>query len=352
MKSFFYGIVFVWTISVSVNLFAVDTSGLGSAGQAAMGASAGVSAGDAAAGGVDCSCLSKNPPVPCPKGVAGKCALVGSNIADMLQSLAMMASSGATKGAVDGSAGDFDPNAFKPKDWSSVNSKFDCSGSLAETYVCQKDGDKKIKADLAKLNDLKNSPVLGEVDPKEIDSQIKTADEMLGQFMDGDYGSVLSGKGGGGNPSSPGSATLASINGHFTDPSANASQFGKGSSGDYNGIAGITASRGTGKVGPVGASLGNVEWNGSLDMVDSQSGKSLTLWERATRRYMGTPDGKRGFSMARIEFLRSQSPSLSASDNGAAPKVAKADDDEEEDESEDSDSTLQVQMSASQFLGH
>ncbi|MEO6460028.1 MAG: hypothetical protein ABIO95_06235, partial [Bdellovibrionota bacterium] len=63
-------------------------------------------------------------------------------------------------------------------------------------------------------------------------------------------------------------------------------------------------SGGAGGVGPTGAYLDATLWNGQLDAIDPNTGKSLTLWQRATRRYMGTPDGQRGYTLARIESLR------------------------------------------------
>ncbi len=54
----------------------------------------------------------------------------------------------------------------------------------------------------------------------------------------------------------------------------------------------------------IDGSLVDVEWNGMLDMLDRNTGKSLTIWQRATRRYQGGPKGKRALMMARFEHIR------------------------------------------------
>jgi hypothetical protein len=54
----------------------------------------------------------------------------------------------------------------------------------------------------------------------------------------------------------------------------------------------------------IDGSLVDTDWNGLLDMIDSNSGKSLTLWQRATRRYQGGPKGRRALTMARMEHIR------------------------------------------------
>ncbi len=45
---------------------------------------------------------------------------------------------------------------------------------------------------------------------------------------------------------------------------------------------------------------------GSLQMFDDQSGRPLTLWQRATRKYQGAPEGKRAYILAKMEFIRAQ----------------------------------------------
>jgi hypothetical protein len=146
-----------------------------------------------------------------------------------------------------------------------------------------------------------------------------------------------------------GRAGLANSGGFFSG-AGDSSGFGNGAHANYRGMAGLTAAgggggreRGNDKVGPVDAKLNPVEWNGGLDMVDSETGKSLTIWERATRRYMGTPEGKRGFTMARIEHLRKQSnPKLAkASGTPEGEKVAK----------KESKPIRPVQISTSQIIG-
>ncbi len=69
-----------------------------------------------------------------------------------------------------------------------------------------------------------------------------------------------------------------------------------GGDGDF-----LSKAKGIGPVDTTG--LGKVLWNGKLDMVDDETGKSLTLWQRATRRHQGDK-GTRAFILARMEYLR------------------------------------------------
>ena len=78
-----------------------------------------------------------------------------------------------------------------------------------------------------------------------------------------------------------------------------------GSGGD--GWGGFSFAASGGKVGPSDRSaLGNARAFGSLELVDEESGKSLTLWQRATRKYQGEDGGKRAYILAKMEFIRSQ----------------------------------------------
>ncbi len=59
------------------------------------------------------------------------------------------------------------------------------------------------------------------------------------------------------------------------------------------------------KAGPADRSgLGKARLNGGLDMLDDETGKSLTIWQRATRRYQGDSRGSRALFMAKMEYMR------------------------------------------------
>lgn len=92
---------------------------------------------------------------------------------------------------------------------------------------------------------------------------------------------------------------------------------GSGSKGGYSEDAVDGASGGGGGSGGVGSTvgpkdrsgLGKTVWNGLLDMLDDATGKSLTLWQRATRRYQGER-GQRALLMARMEMIRNRGRKL------------------------------------------
>jgi hypothetical protein len=98
--------------------------------------------------------------------------------------------------------------------------------------------------------------------------------------------------------------------------------------GDADGGLGKAGKNKNGKgklAGPSDSVLGNVTWNGSLDMIDAESGKSLTLWQRATRRYQGDKDGTRAFTMARVEYIRSKAlKRMAAQEKSKSVPVASA----------------------------
>jgi len=63
---------------------------------------------------------------------------------------------------------------------------------------------------------------------------------------------------------------------------------------------------GGGRVGPANTEgLGNAIPLNGLTMIDEATGKELTLWQRATRRYQGE-QGSRALRLARVEFTRQE----------------------------------------------
>jgi|GEM_PF-3595519 len=289
------------------------------------------------------------------------CVALPLSIAAIIAGLAMMSSGSDTAAAVEGEAGaDFEtpeaPAGFDPSDWSQVNSKL-CNEETKNTVLCDPDGKEKLKQDLALVDDLNNKGLIVVDDPAKLLNDIDKAKRAFDNFDKGDYGAIASDANGAApidsDEAGRGRANLADT-GAYSSGADDYSEFGTGASANYKGKLGLVSSGGDGsgggKVGPKGAKLGDVEWNGSLDMIDAKTGKSLTLWERATRRYMGTPDGKRGFTMARIEFLRKQSSPKLASEKAAEKKAQKG---KSVAKNEKPKSPIQpVQMSASQLLGH
>jgi hypothetical protein len=70
--------------------------------------------------------------------------------------------------------------------------------------------------------------------------------------------------------------------------------------------SGSASGSGAGRVGPASTvGLGNAIPLNGLTMVDELTGKELTLWQRATRRYQGE-QGSRALRLARVEFTRQE----------------------------------------------
>jgi hypothetical protein len=76
---------------------------------------------------------------------------------------------------------------------------------------------------------------------------------------------------------------------------------------DQDALSGSVLRKGkTNTIGHTNATgLGNVQLNNLLDMSDSETGRSLTIWERATRRYYGKNNDRLLF-LARLEFIRQE----------------------------------------------
>lgn len=154
-------------------------------------------------------------------------------------------------------------------------------------------------SDLDNLNKLESDYKLGKVDlgevPEDFFSNMRKAANYVALNEDditaGLGASAGSGGSGGGAGDNKGGATNAA--GSFSISGAGNSLGGIGTLGPQN------------KEG-----LGAVLFNGSLIAVDDSTGKELTLWQRATRRYLGIQTGvqgtPRGNTLARMEYLRSQ----------------------------------------------
>jgi hypothetical protein len=110
----------------------------------------------------------------------------------------------------------------------------------------------------------------------------------------------------------------------FGNPDSAFGSLGAGKAGDINGgrAGGKTGSGGAGassglgmddgfgskvKAGPDNRKgLGKASIKNGLTMIDDETGQELTIWERATRRYQGGPEGRRALSLARMEWMRQE----------------------------------------------
>jgi len=295
---------------------------------------AGISAADAAASGVDCSCLAMG--TPCPSGAAGHCAKMASNIASMIKGIMQAMSGGKTKGAVqetDTGLADINTsapgNTKAPKVARILSETFadQCSKPNPPKYLCTPRGFEDALNDMDKYKQLVDNGVVT-ASPDELE-EFTSAQSGLSALANGDFGAVLSADGT--NFSDYSSASAGRSSGGSgntgTGGSVNWSATGRSSFGS-------AGPGGNALVGPVGAKVDMTQWNGMLDAIDPKTGKSLTMWERATRRYMGTPDGQRGFTLARIESLRKQSIQKLSSDaedlkNKDKKQVAHSEEEEE-----------------------
>jgi hypothetical protein len=334
----------VLTSSMAKNSYAQDKAILGTAmsGVGTMGLMIGLASMDAGSSIGDCFCLASTPPKTCPKTPVGVCATLALSIASILAGIAMQASSQKTADSVRGAE-----QALDLSNWSNVMHEF-CNEQTKNTYVCDPNGIETMKKDLAMVDTMNKNGLLSTGDSAKITGDIERAQRMISNMESGNYNAVLAE--GGGTPLDEDSAGRGRAGlvrgGGFPSGADDSSKFGNGASANYSGMIGLTAISGdgaVGKVGPINAKLGKVEWNGGLDMVDSETGKSLTLWERATRRYMGSPDGKRGFTLARIEFVRKQSIPKAAE----APKIPEG----EKVAKKEYEPMEPVQISTSQIIG-
>jgi hypothetical protein len=291
---------------------AMDTKALGTIFAVGGGATIAAAAMDLGPMSADCVCVSS-----CPASYFQKCWYIPLAAAAIVGGIIMMMSGNDTANSVDGKANEFDPEDPEAPDtppttlaqWPPAG--LDCSGELANTVACQADGPDQIRE---LLNTVENKYNNGEFTGTDFNpNDLERAKRMLNNYENGNFDAVMADAGGalsdGYGMGSSGDASLADgVSGGFGSNAEDGSLFGAGASADYSGTAGNTASGiSGGRVGPTTANLDNMQWNGLLDMKDPKTGRSLTIWERATRRYMGTPDGQRGFTMARLEHLRKRS---------------------------------------------
>lgn len=243
---------------------------------------------------------------------------MGSNIASIAQALMQAMSAGGSKGAVQGSEGyNYDPDDYKfdwdPSDPSvppilggnNPDDGWGCNGPNPPAYICDSNGLDDLDDDLSKIP-FENAGMT----PQQI-QEVNAAKKSIGALKAGDMAGALSALGQDISALAKNGGSLSgSGDSHLGPPGTRGFASAAGLNANYSGVAGgaVGMTAGGGKaarrVGNIDIYLDETEWNGELDAINSLSGKSLTLWERATRRYMGTPEGKRGFTLANIESIR------------------------------------------------
>jgi hypothetical protein len=181
-----------------------------------------------------------------------------------------------------------------------------CSGpNAASNPLCSSNKPQALRDFANKIKDDINSGTLPLPENMTLDDFNSKFDQELGNF-DTAVGiangtidpSALEGSGFG-NFSKDGKAGAGGSKGGFSEDAVD------GASGGGGGSGGLGST-----VGPKDRSgLGKTVWNGLLDMLDDATGKSLTLWQRATRRYQGER-GQRALLMARMEMIRNRGRKL------------------------------------------
>jgi hypothetical protein len=295
-----------------------------------------------------CACMSEGCPPTYPW---AQCAMVGLSLASMALGIAQALSAEDTKNAVQATdTGDYTATPGGGSSGGGLSSipsiASECAKPNPPKYICTTDGLKDAKTDLNLLDNLTKTGqvVLTPEQQAGLDTAKSNIDKLLAGDTQGvlesdgnqfsDYASATAGRAGAATPKGIG-------NGDGSDGGTGGSVGWGGST--SGGLAG--GGGGLGKTGPTGAYLDKTDWNGQLDMINPNTGKSLTIWERATRRYMGTPDGQRGYTMARIESLRKKSTQTIAAEAEKPAKKAVA-------KQEEPRTYVPVVMSPKEFSKH
>jgi len=273
----------------------------------------GTAMGDAAGSGVDCACLMKIPPTPCPMGVAGHCAMLGLNIAAALASLIPQGSGASEAAALTNTpinTGTYDRNFDPSKNLGSVvcananDPICNCSGANASSNIlCGPDAIKKVQAEVIKQKENLQNGNLPIPENSTFDALVagfEKAEAGLNDLLkgkmpsysdidSGNLGESVAGSHAGSNGKSLGSEILAGGSSDF--------QF------DLNSLQ-----AGKHKFGADDkAGLGKASIVNGLDIQDDETGKSLTIWQRLTRRMNGDERASRAYFLAKMEYLRRQS---------------------------------------------
>jgi hypothetical protein len=243
--------------------------------------------------------------MPCSQGVTMSCMIIVTSLASIVLSTMTAGSAADTQDAVTAmNAGGYKAPRGGLSSFPAIASE--CAKPNPPKYLCGTKGLEEAKTDLNMVDNLAKTGqiVLSPEQQTDLDTAKGNIDKLIagatkgGLESDGnqfsDYASASAGRAGAAIPKGIGNGSEGGTGGSVGWVGS--------TSGGLNGRGG-----GLGKTGPTGAYLDKTDWNGQLDMINPNTGKSLTIWERATRRYMGTPDGQRGYTMARIESLRKKS---------------------------------------------
>jgi len=324
---------------------AADGKGMAVAAQVLGGAMAGIAAVNMVQSAVNCANISAataNPPVlmgpamakeAASMPISGSCALAALNAAAMAAALASMFMNKSPESALDGQGvngisnpGSYDRN-FDPNTpiASIINCPAgqqgcDCSGASASSNpLCGPEGLKNSIAAIDLSKKLLSEGVISPPDGQSLDSLMADIDKANKSLSD-----LASGKA----PSELDSGNLGeSVAG--SGPSGSGKEIGAEITGGGSGGFDDPFGANKGKAGPADRSgLGKASFANGLDMIDDESGKSITLWQRLTRRMQGNQAGDRAFLLAKMEYMRkvtSKSQTLAQNNpppSQTAPQIA------------------------------
>jgi hypothetical protein len=238
-------------------------------------------------------------------GVAGFCAMIGLNIAAAIAGMIPTGSGASEAGAVSGGGAgsgnynrNFDPNSNLADQFckNPNDPACNCSGpNAANNILCGPGSIKNVQATLnAQKDKLKDgsTPIPAGQTVEGLLASIDQANQGLDSLLGGTLPGVDSGVLGesladlkeGGAGKGVGSDILAGGSGSFDSD-----------------LLGLNKT----KAGPADRKgLGNIISTSGLDAIDEVSGKSLTIWQRLSRRMQGDQSGSRAYTMAKTEWLR------------------------------------------------
>jgi hypothetical protein len=257
---------------------------------------------DSMGSGASCSCVVSTG-TECPKGVAMMCGMMGLNILVAIASLIPIGSGQDTAASVAGGTPNlgelagFDPDQPLAGLVGCPNGSpaCDCSGpSASMNILCGRGSLENVKAQLGQIaTDIQAGtlPIPDGQTPEGLLSSIQDANAGLDSLLNGQIPGVESASIGdsigGGKSSGGGKAGTEILGGGFDTSFANGA--------------------GPKKAGPADrAGLGKISLINGLDAIDEETGKSLTIWQRLSRRTQGDEQGSRSFLMAKIEAMRKQ----------------------------------------------
>lgn len=316
-------VALLFSIGTIQNTHALDGQQMGQISSGLGMGMMGMAMADTAGSGGDCLCMMKTPPTPCPKPPAGFCVMMGLNIAAAIAAMIPTKTGANSASKLAGFNGVPDPNTnFDPN--TNLTDQFcsgshdpmcDCSGANASTNILC--GPAAIKNVQDLLNANRDKITNGSM---AIPDGTTAADMLAGiDKASSGLSSLLDGK-------IPGVDT-----GDLGASMSDLKEGGGGKTG-YDTLAGGSDSSGgfdafglKGKAGPNDRTgLGKISYANGLDVVDEATGKSLTIWQRLTRRMQGD-GGSRAYLMAKVEYIRKHTaPTVAVTTAAATEKVSVA----------------------------